>query len=249
MGAALVREQPKVKRSLFKHTTYTPGENSITVVYGRTRCADADDRPILPGAQFRLRTPEDCILVDRNAPGAHVKLACHDSTICILKIGAIIQSSGVIDMARPEALLRMGKGASIQVGNNARLVIYGMLLMEDNARLEVHPGAMFTVSCAVHLAGRVTIRPEWPRGFESVLSYEQYSATWSHADQLFIVHLIRYLCYDHGLPFEVALPLFFPVVCRRYGVLMLPGPYEMPPHSPWACSQPVLRGKHYVMRQ
>jgi hypothetical protein len=163
--------------------------------------------------------------------------------MCILKRNASIRNSGVIRMEKVEALLLMEGRACIEVGANARLIIDGMLLMGKRSLLVIEPGACITVmgdfqladdvvvsvaskctfatgnhkiSCSVRMVGDFSSSSMClPRSCEDLV-------TWCSDDQLFLIGLIRFLCYDSKMPPELILPYVLPHVCRRYGVLMTP---------------------------
>ena len=195
-----------------------------------------------------------CSLEDRimtPCPGARVNLiGVRDHTICIMGEGSSILASGIVQMERAEALLRMDARATIRVDVNARLNINDMLLLEEGASLIVEPGAQLEIMGALHIAKGCTVRiatgVTYFHGLNARVDvplftvadraavigrYNVKPATWCDQDKRFLVNMIRFFCWDLGIPQDLLFPLVLPIVCQRYGVLMRPGPYYTVPEK------------------
>ena len=232
---------PRENMYSYKHVTYHEEENSIIVVYGRGR------------------TPADCVITNP-VPGAQTTLIGQMHSVCVLHRKAEIHNSGIFKMGPMEALLLMGGSARIEVGNNARLIIEAMLLMDNGTSLVVEPGACLTISRSLHLTNGAAVTVSaykasvWSDTLISTtrivdddldLSYSSYTpgcglnrVTWSESDQKFLNELVRFFCWEQKIDCDVILPYILPHVCRRYGVLMAPRPYNVPEKSPYAVKFP-----------
>jgi hypothetical protein len=232
---------PREKLYSYKHVTYHEKENSIIVVYGRGR------------------TPADCVITNP-VPGARTTLVGQMHSVCVLHRKAEIHNSGIVCMGQMEALLLMGGSARIEVGNNARLVIEGMLLMDNGTRLVVEPGACLTISRSLHLTNGAAVTVSAYKASvwsdtristtmlvdgEDDISYRSYESscgfnrmTWCESDQKFLNELVRFFCWEQNIDCDVILPYILPHVCRRYGVLMAPRPYNVPEKSAYAVKFP-----------
>jgi hypothetical protein len=215
----------------FKFVSYYEDTNCIMVVYG-------------PNI-----TPADAIVTDKRIPGTRTELLSLRDTICVMKHEARIDNAGVIRMGTNEAMLHMEDGARIQAHPNARLKIDGMLIMEKDSSFILEPGASFVVRRSLHIASGATLRIAEgvacehvfetnltesftvSRDHTNILAHNHLTVTWCEADKDFLQDLMHFLCHRHGLPQEVILPWVLPLVCQRYGTLMMPAPYRMPTTS------------------